>query len=366
MKKKWMRRLALGLAMLAMTGALRPALADQKITLTFTGDVTLGGEESKKDLPESFQSKAAAEGYDYFFARVRHLFEADDLTVINLEGVLTDSAKQEKKSKVYRFRGATDYVKILTGASIESCSISNNHIQDYGNQGYKNTVKTLEENGLRYFGADVYDIFEKDGIKIAFFSYVSPIIMGSRDQAAKTIRRLKEEEGVNAVVVCFHVGNEYGRHRNDFQERYARMAMTTLQADLVIMHHPHVVQGIDVVNNRYVCYSLGNFCFGGNTTVRALETMVVQADLVFADDGTYKGQQLRLYPAHTATTAKAEGDVNDYQPKFVSGDEALRVVYLVQIDTDFELGLLDEETGCVGLPYLPAEAAEETAEEPEN
>ncbi len=359
MKKGWTRCLALALVLLSLTGTARPALADRKITLTFTGDVTLGGEERRKNQADSFQAKAEAEGYDYFFARVRDLFAADDLTVVNLEGVLSDSERQENKSKTYRFRGPTDYAKILTGASIESCSISNNHIQDFGRQGYKNTVKALEENGLRYFGADVYDIYEKDGIKIAFFSFVSPIIMGSRDQAEKTVKRLKEEEGVNAVVVCLHVGNEYSRHRSEFQERYGRMAVSTLQADLVIMHHPHVVQGIDVVNNRYICYSLGNFCFGGNTTIRALETMAVQADLIFEDDGTYKGQQLRLYPAHTATSASAEGDPNDYQPTFVSGDQALRVLELVQIDTDFDLGPFDEETGYLGLPYLPAETGEE-------
>ena len=92
--------------------------------------------------------------------------------------------------------------------------------------------------------------------------------------------------------------------------------------------------------------------------IRALETMVVQADLVFTDEGVYKGQQLRLYPAYIATAARELGDDNDFLPKPVTGDEALAVLQLVQNDTAFDLGPYDEETGCVTLRYLPAAAVE--------
>ena len=109
-----------------------------------------------------------------------------------------------------------------------------------------------------------------------------------REQAARQIERMREEEGVNAVVFVFHAGREYSECRTEKQFQYARFAVDA-GADLVIMHHPHVVQGISVLDGRSVCYSLGNFCFGGNRRVRALESLIVAAELTFADDGTYTG-----------------------------------------------------------------------------
>ncbi len=349
------RALAVLLVLTLTAGCFSAALADRTITITFTGDVTLGSEEIKKNQPDSFVKTAEREGYEYFFRNVKDLFLQDDLTVVNLEGVLSDSANMENTGKAYRFRGPKDYARILTMSSIEACGISNNHTKDFGSQGYKNTVAALEENGLGYFGNnDYYYVFEKDGIKIAFFALVSTIVWNSRKWGRETVDRLKAEEGINAVVVCIHAGTEYDPHRHPKQVEYAQLAFKHFDADLVIMHHPHVLQGIDVMNDRYVCYSLGNFCFGGNAQVRALETMAVQADLVFADDGTYKGQQLRLYPAHISSSATAAGDANNFQPCFVTGDDALAVLQLVQNDTAFDLGLYDEEAGYLALPYLPA------------
>ncbi len=361
MKKGWICFLALLLTGMLLMSA---AAADKVITITFTGDVTLGGEETKKNDPASFYGYVEREGDDYFLQNYREMFSKDDLTLVNLEGTLTDSSRQENKSKTYRFRAPVDFVKVLTGSSVEACNLANNHTQDFGNQGYKSTVATLEDAGIKICGNDLYFVFEKDGIKIAFFSFVSSKVQGSREWAMKEVQKLKEEEGVNSVVVCFHAGTEYSKVRTIYQERYAAMARRDLQADLVIMHHPHVLQGIDILDNRYVCYSLGNFCFGGNLSIRALETMVVQADLVFEDDGTYKGQQLRLYPAHIATSAQAVGDASDFLPKPVTGEEAMEALALVQNDTAFELGLYDEDEGCLALRYLPA-AAEEATEEAE-
>ncbi len=362
MKHGWKRLIALCAAGILM---LSSAMADKVFTFTFTGDVTLGGEEQKKNDPNSFYGYVEREGYDYFFQNYREMFEKDDLTLINLEGTLTDSASQEKKSKTYRFRAPTDFVNILTRSSIEACNISNNHMMDFDKQGYESTLATLDAAGVKYCGYQHYFIFEKEGIKIAFFGLVSPKVAGMRVQIRDMIARLKEEEHINAVVFTYHMGSEYSKIRNKTQETYAKIALNDFQADLVIMHHPHVLEGIDIMENRYVCYSLGNFCFGGNLTVRALPTMVVQADMVFTDDGEYKGQQLRLYPAHISTVAEKKGDANDFLPKPVTGDEAMEVFGLVQYDTKFELGLYDEDAGCIALPYLPAqaeEAVEETTE----
>ncbi len=357
--KRMLRGLALVLLLVMCASA---AGAEKKLTFTFTGDVTLGGEERLRNTAGSFFDYAAREGYAYFLQNMVPLFSSDDLTVVNLEGVLSDNRYGQDMTKTYRFRGDTEYVRILTESSVEACNIANNHTNDYGNQGYRNTLRTLAEAEIQVCGNDQYFIFEKDGIRVAFFGISSTRVKLQRAWMEKMPAKLREEEGVDAVVFFFHAGSEYSGVRKPGQEYYAELAVDNCTADLVIMHHPHVVQGIDVIGSRYVCYSLGNFCFGGNMSIRALETMAVQADLYFDDDGTFLGQQLRLYPAHIATSAQAVGDASDFLPKLVTGEEADAVIALVQADTHFDLGSCDE-AGVLTLPYLPAERAEASGAE---
>ena len=326
------------------------ALADKTVTITFTGDVTLGSEEKKRANAASFDSVAAEKGYDYFFANMKDFFAEDDLTVINFEGVLSDSSAGEKKDKTYRFRGPTDFARILTQSGIEACNIANNHSMDYGNKGYESTRTALEAAGLGVFGNDSVYIYAKDGIRVAFLGVNSTAYNKRKTWAKEEIARLKAEEGVNAVVYVFHGGTEYGRVRNHMQEKASRYFIDC-GADLIVMHHPHVVQGFDIYKNRSVCYSLGNFCFGGNKQVRALPAMVVRATLTFADDGAYLGQQLALYPAHISGTDPQ----NNYQPLLVSGEDAQAAMALAQRDTDFPLNPFDDEAGCALQDYLPAE-----------
>lgn len=325
------------------------ALADKSIKLTFTGDVTLGSEEAKRKQETSFVSVATREGYDYFFSKVKFLFEQDDLTVVNLEGPLTDSNKSEEKGKTYRFRGPVEYVKILQSGSVEAVNFSNNHVYDFGRQGYNSTVSLMKENKIGLFGEQKVYIFKKKGIKIAFFGMNSTVYNRNRAWAREEMARLKSEEGVDAIVFVFHAGQEYGKHRTKAQETYAHWAID-YGADLVVMHHPHVVQGIEVYKNRTILYSLGNFCFGGNKDIRALEALVAAVQMDFTDDGAYLGQQVNLWPAIISGSNPA----NDYQPRFVTGSNAKEVFRLVQLDTDFDLPALDKEKGYAAMDYLPA------------
>jgi len=362
MRKAHMKRFLTGLAALVLAlGVFGAARADRTVTLTFTGDVTLGSEGINWDKPESFNGYVSREGYGWFFRNMLGLFSSDDLTLVNLEGVLSDSPLMEATNKTFRFRGPTDYAKILTRSSIEACAISNNHIMDFGRQGYESTTRTLKENGILFCGNDYYFVYEKDGIRIAFFALGSTYFFTYKSFVEQTLAALRQE-GLNAVVVSFHAGQEYAARRRDRdQERFAQIAVEQWGADLVIMHHPHVLQGVDILNNRYVFYSLGNFCFGGNLFIRAqkndprirtLESMALQMDLVFSDDGEYLGQQGRIYPCYISSSATGVNDPNDFQPKFVYGEQAQGVVDRIQADTKFDLGTVDRETGYLSLPFL--------------
>ena len=325
--------------------------AEQTIRLTFAGDVTMGCEEHIRKEEYSFDSYAKKYGYDYFFECVRPLFEKDDLTVVNLEGVLSGSSEGENKKKTYRFRGLPSFSQILSSGSIEAVNLANNHTFDYGERGMADTVEALDAEGIAHFGREEVYIFEKGNVRIAFFglSY-SDMRREDREWAAEEIQRLRREEAVSAVIFTFHAGREYSEARTDKQSEYARWAVDA-GADLVVMHHPHVVQGMSVLDQRSVLYSLGNFCFGGNKRVRALESLVASAELTFDDSGVYLGQQITLYPAHVSGDAQK----NDYQPRLVAGKEARRVLRLVQADTRFELNSVDEYTGAAVQEMLPAQ-----------
>ncbi len=334
---------------------------ERTLLITFTGDVTLGSEEAYRSRPSSFESTQAREGDSYFMANFQDLFQNDDLTVINLEGVISDSPAGENKKKEFRFRGSPSLLSILKVSSIEACNLSNNHMQDYGSAGYASTMEELDKAGISHFGYRDSYIFEKDGLRVAFFGIVSPKITSILPDAKKEIARLKEE-GVNAVVFVFHMGTEYGKRRNDLQERYARDVIDA-GADLVIMHHPHVLQGMEIYKNRSICYSLGNFCFGGNARIKnrtghdtestsePLRTAVVQAALTFSAEGKYLGQQLAIYPAHISGTFPE----SNFQPVRVYGEEAQDVMYLIQRDSDYTLNPYTDEAGCALQDYIPAE-----------
>ena len=148
----------------------RGAFADTVVTLTFTGDCTIGSWEKYRDREDSFDAYAERNGTDYFFANFRDMFSADDCTVINLEGVLSDQRAEEKINKTYRFRGQESFVRVLTDGSVELAGIANNHILDYSAAGMNRTIETLEAAGIGWARASEPYILEKDGIRVYFFA----------------------------------------------------------------------------------------------------------------------------------------------------------------------------------------------------
>ena len=346
------------LLLLAAAGAK----AEKSVLMTFAGDCTLGGEGTVSKTEESFDAFAEKYGYDYFFANFRELFENDDITVVNLEGVLSDSAFMEKKGKTFRFRGKTDYAKILTGSSVEAVSIANNHIMDFNAQGAENTRRALDENGVSWFWNETYYVFEHDGIRVAFFGLEHSKFYALGSWLTRTFRELKHSGGVSAIVVYVHTGIEYkGEHEN----RAAVMAqdLVGMGADLVLLSHPHVLQGMDIIDNRTVFYSMGNFVFGGNSAIRyekyhvvkevsSLYSMAVQVKMSFANDGQYLGQRVVVYPAYISD----DPNINHYQPRRVNAQEAKPVREAIQRDTAFEIPELKEDNGfaLIEFPYLAA------------
>ncbi len=327
--------------------------AATEVLLTFTGDCTLGGEDRLNNKDYSFQGYIEREGYGYPFAGVQDVFESDDVTVINLEGVLYDKTAN-RVEKTYNFRGPTDYVNIIRQSSIELNFLGNNHTFDYGRQGYLSTVEALDEAGLGWFAVTDEGIktwiYEKNGVKIGFTGANATYFGRHPEHLKKSFEQLKEA-GCAFIVGVMHGGEEYGPRQNKSIKRIARF-LVDQGAGLVIGHHPHVLHGIEVYKGASIVYSLGNFSFGGNTKVRERRTMLARAALRFDKNGEYLEHQLTLLPAYTSGT---EED-NDFQPVLAGGQEAQAIIDLVSGMSDFQLEPYIEGKGAVQLPVkaLPA------------
>jgi poly-gamma-glutamate synthesis protein (capsule biosynthesis protein) len=337
------------------------SLAETKIiTLTCGGDTLLGSNEKVRYEDFSFQSYVNRYGLDYPFANFKEMFENDDITLLNLEVVLTDEPDEKADKSRFNFRGPTEYAKILSQNSVEVVNLANNHTMDYGQKGFDATVGALDKVGVGYCGSDAEDVytwvFEKDGIKIGFMGVV-PLFWVDNKVHQQKLRdagtRLKEE-GCAAIVASLHCGREYLPKHDDIHDKYRRICMS-LGADIVIGTHPHVPQGVHVTEEGVLhFYSLGNFAFGGNTGVderiSCVQALVAQVQMHF-EDSVYIGCTPIIWPIHQSGTLPE----NNYQPVFVSGEEAETVMKMVQRDTRFKLKPFVEGEGAVQdfIPRLP-------------
>ena len=303
------------------------AIADKQIVITFAGDCTIGCEERLMWADYSFATYAKQKGYAYFLAKMKPLFSQDDLTVVNFEGVLKDN-DYGKANKTYCFRGLPEYTQVLTLGDVEVVNLANNHTGDYGDMGRASTQEALKAAGIATFNADDAYIFEKDGIRIAFYGISRTAYFAKKKVYKQAIQKLRDD-GADVVVCFMHFGREY-TYRHDKAQTEMSRTMIDAGADLVIGSHPHVVQGIEVYNGAYILYSMGNFVFGGNAKVRANECIVPRVTLTFDDSGAYLGQQMRIYPANIS----GDAEQNDYQPRLVQG-EAAEAVYKI-LDADSE------------------------------
>jgi len=323
----------------------------QTVTMTFVGDCVLGSNiDWPKDDDRTFPNVIEREGMDYPFANVRDYFAADDLTVVNLEGVLTDTDEGLMGGRKYNFRGSTAYAQMLKDASVELAVMGNNHTRDFGDPGVASTKAALTGAGVGYALNEDAFVFEKDGIRIGVISYISNIYSKNREAMPEIVRALREDRGCAAVVLCIHAGEEYSMRRSYGQRGIARSAIDA-GVDLVIGHHPHVLQGLEIYKNRNIVYSVGNFVFGGNRKIRKehRDAMAARVEMEF-EDGKYVAQRLTIMPVIITATL----DRNNYQPYFAQGEEAEEVMRIIRKDTPYELAPYVEGEGAV-QQWIPAQ-----------
>ncbi len=291
------------------------------VTISAAGDCSLGNHQDQEYAYSFRQAYDQAEDAGYFFRNVGDIFGGDDMTIVNFEGVLTYSEERDE-SRTYNIKGDPEYARVLTAGSVEAVSFANNHRQDYGAQGSDDTVAALEAEGIVYAYDRNVGIYEtQEGIRIGIVS-VNEVAwgLGCEQLVADGMEKLREEEA-DLILVCCHWGIERENYPTENQQYLGRKYID-MGADLVIGHHPHVLQGVEEYKGRFILYSLANFCFGANRNPADKDTMIFQQTFTFVDGVKQEDQQIKVIPC----SVSAMQERNNFQPTPAEGEEAARIL----------------------------------------
>jgi len=258
----------------------------KKITLGFVGDIML--DRGMKSSVEKYGNG----DYIFAFEKIKDYLNSFDILFGNLEGPISD--KGTLSGSIYSFRMEPRSAMSLKEAGFDILSVANNHMGDWGRVAIEDTFQNLENAGIIFSGGgenkgEAYEIktISKGGTKIAYLSFsefgkgyleatdsFAGIAVISDEKLKSGIERAKSENDI--VIISFHFGIEYKKEPNNYQKSMAHMAID-YGADLVVGHHPHVVETIEKYKDRYIAYSLGNFVFDQHFSKETMEGLVLRA-----------------------------------------------------------------------------------------
>ena len=329
---------------------------DSMVTLMFGGDVNL--------------SNLVKKDYKLPFAKMDE-YRAADLSIVNLENPLTRSTLNntnlQQKSIVN-----PSYVKALTSGGVDIVNLANDHTLGYEQKGLLETIETLKDAGIHSLGAGKTKkearrpkIIEVKGQKIAYLNYYDTDIQPTapsvnvnsrnKDRISSDIQNLREQ--VDWIIVNYHWGVELSEYPGDWQIDMARMTIDQ-GADLVVGHHPKVLQGAEIYQGRPIVYSLGNFIFGDTSNKESdYETAVLKVSL---KPGKMKVELLPVV-------------VSKYQPQIVKGEKGKEILkHIAQISSIFHqpmrtpvvINTINLDFNFVGIDSLPMEVNSNTLSTP--
>ncbi len=282
-----------------------PPDADDEIELVATGDIMLA---------RTVEERMNQYGSLYPFQTVYRLLQGADIAVGNLETPFTVGGKPADKRFI--FRAHPEHAPALRTAGFDVLSLANNHILDFPPDSMDDTLAALEDLGIATVGAGRGEaaahrpaVLEVKGIKVAFLAFAAPRWRGSLEVPTATdvawaepepVRRAvaQAQEEADLVIVILHTGTEYEAQANQEQRAVAHAAVEA-GADLVIGHHPHVLQDVEVYQGVAIVYSLGNFVFDMDVIERTRDTAILRA--VLTQDGV---RSVDLYLARIVDDAQ--------------------------------------------------------------
>ncbi len=260
-----------------------------------TAVISFGGDVTQSDV---FGEATLARTYSYPLEEVSEIFTSADIAFLNLETSVSERGESEKKEG-FGFRTDPKLLEVFTSAGIDIVSTANNHTRDYGIDALTDTVGYLGDAGLKNIGAgatpeEAYklELFEVNGIKIGFTAFnaitiadsgwkvtedkpgIASVYPGDEEEYLERIARY--DELCDVLFVSAHWGIEYSYQISEEQEDFAHRLCDN-GADIILGHHPHVLQPIESYNGSIIFYSLGNFLFykiddfAGETAVFTIE-----------------------------------------------------------------------------------------------
>ncbi len=289
------------------------------ITISAAGDVTLGNHQDQ-DYSRSFIQMYDQQSPDYFLKNVKDVFSRDDLTLVNFEGVLT--LAEEKMEKDYNMKGYPEYIEILNEGSVEAVSFGNNHRWDYLKKGCEDTVEAFEKAGIVYAYDKITAVYTVKDIKIGIVS-VNALSKSKtiENYLQDGIENLLEVEKCELIIACCHWGIERENFPEEYQTELGRQCIDW-GADLVLGTHPHVLQGVELYQGKFIVYSLANFCFGGNRNPADKDSMIFQQTFTFTDKVKQEDISAKIIPCSVSSAT----DKNDFCPTPATGEEFERIL----------------------------------------
>ena len=291
------------------------------IVITCAGDCTLGTDAAFGGITLPVELDDQGGDMGYFLRNVNAYFSSDDLTVVNLEGTLTD--RGNRQDKTYAFRGDPSYVQILTQGSVEAVTLANNHSRDYGEISMMDTQKHLDNAGIHWVEGLHTKVLDVSGVKVGLIG-LNGLNSAATNQLSKAMEQVKAEQA-DIIMLQVHWGIESEYLPTRMQRDLAHQAID-LGADMVIGHHPHVLQGLEEYKGRMIVYSLGNFCFGGNQNPRDKDTMLYRQTFTMKDGEILDWTNYQVIPCLITSTPER----NNYQPTPATGEEKKRISEKIQ------------------------------------
>ena len=281
------------------------------VTITAVGDVTIGRNVQHSGT-SIFEKELAKQDGDinFIFRNVKNIFEEDDLTIANFEGVLAEnySIPSKKRENSYLFLAPPSYAEALTNNGVEAVTMENNHVGDFGDDGIASTIQVMEEAGIVWSNKGNMGVYETQGLRIAMLAYQTlnqPISSEELKYVVDAdIKTAKQT--CDLVIVSFHWGNELDYAPRDNQIMLGRAAIDS-GADLVLGHHSHRINPIEEYNGKYIVYSLANCSFAGNNKPSDMFTFIFQTRFKMKD-GEILSNSFRIIPCRISSRK----DYNDF------------------------------------------------------
>lgn len=304
-----------------------PEPEPEYFTISMVGDCTLWSNANYAYHPAGYKGVINGD-YSYPFANSVQYTGTDDLTLANLECVLSDkNLTYDYTWATFYFLAPTEYANILIDGGVDFVSTANNHSIDYFDTGRQETYAALDNYGVPYGKEGQSQIITTEsGLRVGIYTagtYMRPDQNTSAVLAA--IDEMKQN-GAEYIVCMFHWGEESIYKLSDHQTTLAHSCIDA-GANLIYGSHSHMVQPVEEYNGGYIFYSLGNWTFGGNTNPRDPDTVLAQIHVKRDIDGTVSNDGFDAIPycvsSKIAEAQAGSQNYNDYKPTpYEEGSEA--------------------------------------------